>query len=478
MTNEELIQSLSGGIAKKIKENISYTSRDYDNILKDMITLLVSGELETVWNNISEADIIFIFLSLLAAHTDMLNYYLDNRALENTLLTAKEGASVLRFVLSFGYVPRGRVAPSLQIATTQELEKWQQYNDNNNIAWTFLGDTLDNDTKKILYCGIKNTIELESNNIDTIKNTIAFDGGRALLQNSFNLKRSLIEVSVGDIEFTYVDKITDYSNTSTQFTTLSDVLGIIHIRFGRPKSAFQGEKINVAYLQEAEDILNIGAPTSIFIGGIEEELTADNSIFIKGKAAETINEIKENFAQFYLQEPKLVSIDDYAFYLKNLSPFATRVNRVAAYDRFKHTSNISTEVIPQTGENEVKEKETYIIYEPIIIQDTSLSLLINEEIQNKKFSFITTFVSAATPVEVSVKVNNSQTIGQAEIKELLEKKPIGSKLTRAEIIKTLLRAGVLDDLEPTLEIKIDGTTTTSSTIVDESLNKVIKYKAA
>ena len=60
-------------------------------------------QLSSNWNNISEADIIFIMLSLMSAHKDILNYMLDYRILESYMSTAKERASLVRIANSFGY---------------------------------------------------------------------------------------------------------------------------------------------------------------------------------------------------------------------------------------------------------------------------------------------------------------------------------------------------------------------------------------
>ena len=68
----------------KIFKGLSYTSRDYESIMADMIKLLRNGEIyKKEGFNLSEADPMFIELSLMAAHTDILNYMLDYRILEN-----------------------------------------------------------------------------------------------------------------------------------------------------------------------------------------------------------------------------------------------------------------------------------------------------------------------------------------------------------------------------------------------------------
>ena len=121
MNNRQLTKE-DKQLKEKIYKHLSYTSQDYESILGDIISLFRSQDLNTEWDNLSEADPIFILMHLLAAHKDILNYMLDYRVLETYALTARERASLIRLARSVGYKIPGLVPSYANYATNIYLD--------------------------------------------------------------------------------------------------------------------------------------------------------------------------------------------------------------------------------------------------------------------------------------------------------------------------------------------------------------------
>lgn len=144
MNNRQLTKE-DKQLKEKIYKHLSYTSQDYESILGDIISLFRSQDLDTEWDNLSEADPIFILMHLLAAHKDILNYMLDYRVLETYALTARERASLIRLARSVGYKIPGLVPSYANYATNIYLDtaltiKTGQTFSNENETWTYLGE--------------------------------------------------------------------------------------------------------------------------------------------------------------------------------------------------------------------------------------------------------------------------------------------------------------------------------------------------
>lgn len=144
MNNRQLTKE-DKQLKEKIYKHLSYTSQDYESILGDIISLFRSQDLDTEWDNLSEADPIFILMHLLAAHKDILNYMLDYRVLETYALTARERASLIRLARSVGYKIPGLVPSYADYSTNINLDtaltiKTGQTFSFENETWTYLGE--------------------------------------------------------------------------------------------------------------------------------------------------------------------------------------------------------------------------------------------------------------------------------------------------------------------------------------------------
>ena len=234
-----------------LKENLlsklSYTSRDYESIMRDLINILKSDDTLKVknWDNLSEADPLFIILSLMAAHTDILNYMIDYRILENYMSTAKERASLVRIANSVGYKIRSfRPAyatfkiTALSTPATLKLEPLgNQFIDGSGVGWVYAGPTreltaedLTNGTYLGFVQGAIATLDIQpsaiSNRTHIISNMQVAIGSN--IDNTIT-SRLKITGTTGEEEWTEVESV--LGKTGRVYELNVDPLGTTYIRF-------------------------------------------------------------------------------------------------------------------------------------------------------------------------------------------------------------------------------------------------------
>jgi len=347
---------------KKVKdiiyERLSYTNQDYNSIITELIELMSSGSLNTNWNNVSEADIIFIMLSLMAAHKDILNYMVDYRTLEGYMSTAKERSSLVRIANSFGYnIPSYKASKAtLRVESPSEnepynLPSFQRIVDANSIDWTYVGDSKEisvDDTIDV-YQGIPSTVTFSFANIDDQTKTHIISNQSIAIGNNANTQGlSKIVVSKegeDDIIFREVENIYTYVGDDTLIYHLGvDSQNIVFIKFlGTLNKAdytgYSGTFFHI--LTQGPNIKSIGNSSTILepvAGG--EAVTVNFSQptdpsgfdFVLGSRPFTAPEIREGFRQYYAGINTLVTLDDYKSFILNKQKALLNVSKCLVLD--------------------------------------------------------------------------------------------------------------------------------------------------
>lgn len=337
-------------IIEKVKdaifERLSYTNQDYNSIITELINLL--PQLSPKWNNVSEADIVFIMLSIMAAHKDILNYMVDYRTLEGYMSTAKERQSLVRIANSFGYkIPSYRASKAtlkLESSTAADggsteatgdftLPSWTRLIDADNVSWAYIGNdtTVNVDDNINVYQGIPDVINVSIANIDSETKTHIFSTQSIAIGNNaddLGLSKFVITTTNNDeIVFNEVENIyTDTSGSEFIYHLAVDPQGINYIKFldtfnkadyaGFSAKFYyvltQGPNITsvsnaVALLKDEEDInfnVNFIEPTNGFN-------------FTLGSKPFSAPEIREGFKQYYAGINSLVTLEDYKSFILN-----------------------------------------------------------------------------------------------------------------------------------------------------------------
>lgn len=312
----------------KILKNLSYTSRDYESILRDLIYFIKGEGSILEWDNISEADPLFLILHLLAAHTDILNYMIDYRTLEGYMSTARERASMVRIANSVGYkIPSYKPAVAyldvfggLEENTSTPLERFTTAKEvDENSFWVYIGDSIEiNDNSKELPFaqGRKESIAfststLAGNNTKGITDRSVAIGSKTPYQTSRLLETNGSTI----IEWTEVDSVIGRGDDEKVYELDVDTLGITYIKFPQ---GVKGETLSLVF----EYIITDGSSITKFptkgvkIGNITLNQNS-NTTFVKGSDPATAEEVREGYKLFFNTSNALVTLDDYKNYILN-----------------------------------------------------------------------------------------------------------------------------------------------------------------
>jgi hypothetical protein len=90
---------------------VDYTSRDYESIREDLISLIPN--FAPKWTNRDPADFGMTIIELFSYLGDELNFYIDRSLNESFLATASQRNSVLQIAKILGYVPTGATAATV-----------------------------------------------------------------------------------------------------------------------------------------------------------------------------------------------------------------------------------------------------------------------------------------------------------------------------------------------------------------------------
>jgi len=318
-----------------IFERLSYTNQDYNSIITELIELL--PQISPNWNNVSEADIIFIMLSLMAAHKDILNYMMDYRVLEGYMSTAKERASLVRIANSFGYkIPSFRAAKAnLRVLDNQAglspftIRPFDRLIDSANISWAYIGEEkeiVESETIEV-FQGIPTSVSISFANVDEQTKTHIVSNQSIAIGNNANDKgcSSLIVSKSGeeDIIFEEVDNIYTYVGDSNLIYQLAvDPQGITYIKFldTLNRQDYDGYTAEFFYLlTQGPNVTSISTANSLLPDSSDPSVNAQVTFgeplegydFVLGSSPSTATQIREGFKRYYAGSNALVTLEDY-----------------------------------------------------------------------------------------------------------------------------------------------------------------------
>jgi len=312
----------------KILKNLSYTSRDYESILGDLIDF-IKGEDSVIgweWDNVSEADPLFLILHLLAAHTDILNYMIDYRTLEGYMSTARERASMVRIANSVGYkIPSYKPAVAyLDVIdglgeTSTPLERFTVAKEvDENSFWIYIGDSIEineNSVELPFAQGRKESIAfstetLAGNNTKGITDRSVAIGSKTPYQTS-----RLFETTGSTItEWTEVDSVIGRGNDEKVYELDVDTLGITYIKF--PQGFNETLSLVFEYIITDGSSITKFPTKGVTIGNITFNQES-NTTFVRGSDPATAEEVREGYKLFFNTSNALVTLDDYKNYIIN-----------------------------------------------------------------------------------------------------------------------------------------------------------------
>lgn len=338
-------------IRNKVKDvlykKLSYTNQDYETILLDIIGLFKDQDrLNMPWDNVSSADIMFIFMSLLAAHKDILNYMMDYRVQEAFMSTAKEVASVKRIANSFGFkapsYKAARAEFTLTISGTTTINPFDSFVDDNGYAWTYLGaqQKVSNEAVLELFQGIANNVSIPIANFSNKTKSHVISDQNIAIGNNYNVAGcSVLESTTPAVTYTEVDNLYIYNDTNQNVYSLAvDPFGLTYIKLHELIDLSQyASDANFLFSYLITSGTKVTAPadfTDIKVGSSDNSatLTPVGGSFYEGSDPLEKDELRESFKSYYASASALVTLEDYKNYVLNIQKAVPGITKCTVYD--------------------------------------------------------------------------------------------------------------------------------------------------
>jgi hypothetical protein len=469
----------------KIFKGLSYTSRDYESIMADMIKLLRNGEIyKKEGFNLSEADPMFIELSLMAAHTDILNYMLDYRILENYMSTAKERASLVRIANSEGYKIRSFRPACVKYKVSSKIEGHKELNfmtqfrpaDTGNLGWVYVGPSqdIDSDSEELQFVqGVIRNKEFISEKLNNNSKTLIIDTAQVAIGapvEGVRTSRLIVGDPEGDAseEWTEVESVLGKSGAVYELNV--DPTGTTYIRFPRDFEAgdYANTKFNLYYIVTAgADVLSAPEYIEPVANNLEISLKQMDGTFIRGQDPATPDEIREGYKLYKYSGDSLISLADIKNYIMNIQKIIPNVARCTVVDSSMSTNGGPGQ--PYTEENpedgfKPGEFGVFMIKGNNELPTPKEKEALTEEINKRKpiGTELSKFNSKGdnTIQNVYVQLNAlPNNIAQRDaIKNLIvtyiNSKPFGATLTVTELIRLIYKSNITDDYDTALSIKL------------------------
>jgi len=344
----------------KLYEKLSYTSQDYNSILQELIEVFNgSTNLETNWDNVSEADIMFIVMSLMAAHKDILNYMLDYRILESFMSTARERSSLVRIANSFGYkVPSYKAAKANFLfsnalgseSETFTLSSFTQFTDQSNVPWVYVGNDIQitkNQTSVLLYQGTGSSVTINPLNINRENMTHIFSSLNIAIGNNANnlgVSRLVVQKENNIEVWQEVENLYTYSGADPRVYEFNvDAQGITYIKFLETINLndYRDFTFTIFFVNtQGDTVKSINGQINGFItGNVELSMTLQASTFVEGSSPLKISEIREDFKRYYAGINSLVTLNDYKNFVLNRQKAVLGITKCLVIDGQGDTLN-------------------------------------------------------------------------------------------------------------------------------------------
>lgn len=451
----------------KLYEKLSYTSQDYNSILQELIEVFNgSTNLETNWDNVSEADIMFIVMSLMAAHKDILNYMLDYRILESFMSTARERSSLVRIANSFGYkVPSYKAAKANFLfsnaagseSETFTLPSFTQFTDQSNVPWVYVGNDIQitkNQTSVLLYQGTGSSITINPLNINRENMTHIFSSLNIAIGNNANnlgVSRLVVQKENNIEVWQEVENLYTYSGADPRVYEFNvDAQGITYIKFLETINLndYRDFTFTIFFVNtQGDTVKSINGQINGFItGNVELSMTLQASTFVEGSSPLKISEIREDFKRYYAGINSLVTLNDYKNFVLNRQKAVLGITKCLVIDGQGDTLNGSGDTA-FTGTN----VGIYALKAGNIPLTTGERNALRDEVAKYKITGIITTIDGITGAGTganiatkSISINFNGATLTTDFKEFLvayiNQKQIGESVTTSELYTLILNS--------------------------------------
>jgi len=339
-----------------IPVSVDYTSRDYYSIREKLIAR-IQARIPN-WTAADPADFGVAFVEAMAYMGDLISYYIDRNANENSIYTATQRNSVLNIAQTFGYNPAGYRQALVNLTFTNSGSTDQLLGQGTVVS----GQVTTGDVVQTLYftttadvtvvSGTSNTVLAKEGQLITLVSPSAVPTYGELIgtsdgspnQSYMLLHSPVVDGSItvfvqdGDIysQWTEVQHITDYGSSDLVYTTSFDQNNNIIVSFGDGVAGaipVPYSQIRAAYTVGGGDIGNIGtniATNISYVPGLTDtQVTAlKGTITVTNTSAAIAGSDPESTDQIRISAPASLRAANRAVTKKDYADLALSVNNV------------------------------------------------------------------------------------------------------------------------------------------------------
>lgn len=475
----------------KILRELSYTNRDYDNIVNELIGVLRDVDISRDWDNISSSDPFFIMLHLMAAHKDILNYQIDYSVLEGYMTTARERSSMVRIAQSFGYKVNGYRAtkavygvetigdtpPRLEFFESTALDKTTGV----NIPWVFTGSASlevgSTSSRVYMTQGTPAKVVFNSNSIDSINRTKVITNQQistgVVIDNPYYINLgsngSIIKIPGTNRSYNEVNNVYAYDKEDKNVYELGeDTLGTTYIKFHNDADLPRDNTEMVLHYVITRGSSVQTAPDRLVLNnGVELILAEDdnNVKIIPGRDPVSAQELKEEFKEYYVGINTLVTLKDYRDRLLKTKTYG--LDKVLTIDNGQNSGDIPNSDIGIPTDSAqpgyIAPGEILLVVKPEALDITQAEMnKIKDDLNRDKVTGVSLTIEKATEAILNINISgasdNSQTKNKITeiIKNMVVNLPIAGYLSVGEIYTEILSNQDLAQASRGLNITING----------------------
>lgn len=339
-----------------IPVSVDYTSRDFYSI-RDQLIKRIQARIPS-WTATDPADFGVAFVEAMAYMGDLISYYIDRNANENSIYTATQRNSVLNIAQTFGYIAAGYRQAYVTLTFTNTGVNDQLIPANTVVS----GQVTTGDVVQTLYftttadvtvvSGTSNTVLATEGQLISLVSPTAIPTYGELIgtsdgspnQSYMILHKPVVDGTIsifvqdGDIysQWNQVQHLTDYGSSDLVYTTYADENDNIFVTFGDGVSGaipVPYSQIRATYIVGGGDVGNIGSNIATNISYVpnltDSQVTAlKGTISVTNSTSAIAGSNPESTDQIRISAPASLRSANRAVTLKDFSDLALSVNNV------------------------------------------------------------------------------------------------------------------------------------------------------
>lgn len=306
---------------------VNYVDYDFETLLAQLQSRLA---LKSAWKDMYRSATGSMLIELFSAVGTLILYYIERRAEESYIGTAKNRSSLINLARLVGFTPQRRVSATgtLRVSLPSPATSMTFIN-------SFLSDnpficSTTNGTKYMVL--IDKAIDVNQTYVDVtgVQGTLVDSDytSTGIVNQEYNLKDTTIEntyiyVYVNNVLWTKVDSFIDSTNTSAHYTLRNELDDTVTIVFGDNvfgKSPSVGDVVTVKYLQSSglsSNVYTTGSITTVdstvydATGTVLTVTVSNTTTFLGGDDAMSDEEIRTDAPKVFATGDRLVTKEDF-----------------------------------------------------------------------------------------------------------------------------------------------------------------------